>query len=117
AQIETSAPSAAKPSAIARPMPLLPPVTSARLPLSPRSMPFSLSPLFGRSEPVLDGVWELGTTRLNAPRSEALPATRLTFAVRHPPLVSRRFYLINSVQSPATQRHGSRVPGARQETR
>src|SRR5262245_54257281 len=42
AQIETFAPSAAKPSAIARPMPLLPPVTSARLPLSPRSISFLL---------------------------------------------------------------------------
>src|SRR6185503_10473526 len=38
AQIDTSAPSAANRSATARPMPLLPPVTTARLPLSPRSM-------------------------------------------------------------------------------
>src|SRR6266851_8785404 len=38
AQIETCAPSAAKPSAIARPIPLLPPVTATRFPLSPRSM-------------------------------------------------------------------------------
>jgi hypothetical protein len=38
AQIETLAPSAANPSATARPIPLLPPVTTARFPLSPRSM-------------------------------------------------------------------------------
>ena len=38
AQTETLAPSAAKASATARPMPLVPPVTRARLPLSPRSM-------------------------------------------------------------------------------
>src|SRR5579885_1907579 len=38
AQIVTAAPSAASASAIARPMPLLAPVTSARLPASPRSI-------------------------------------------------------------------------------
>ena len=38
AQIETFAPSAAKPSAIARPMPFVPPVTRAFLPLRNRSM-------------------------------------------------------------------------------
>src|ERR1700722_12998425 len=38
AQIATLAPSAANRSAIARPIPLLPPVTSAFLPFSPRSM-------------------------------------------------------------------------------
>src|SRR5262245_4241514 len=38
AQMETCAPSAANLSAIARPIPLLPPVTTARFPLSPRFM-------------------------------------------------------------------------------
>src|SRR5258706_9682707 len=38
AQMATLAPSSAKSSAIARPMPLLPPVTSALLPFNPRSM-------------------------------------------------------------------------------
>src|SRR3954453_4729791 len=41
AQIETWAPSSANRSAQRRPMPLLPPVTMARLPLRPRSMVFS----------------------------------------------------------------------------
>src|SRR4249919_3849652 len=38
AQIDTLAPSAAKPSAMARPIPLLPPVTATFLPFNPRSM-------------------------------------------------------------------------------
>src|SRR5690606_38108453 len=38
AVIRTFAPSAAKPSATARPMPTLPPVMTASFPLSPRSM-------------------------------------------------------------------------------
>jgi hypothetical protein len=41
AQVETCAPSSARMSAQRRPMPLLPPVTIARLPLSPRSMAVS----------------------------------------------------------------------------
>src|SRR5579871_6172823 len=43
AQIATLAPSAAKSSAIASPMPLLPPVTSALFPFSPRSMVASVA--------------------------------------------------------------------------
>ena len=42
AQKATSAPSTAKASTIARPMPFVPPVTSARLPCRRRSMPGSL---------------------------------------------------------------------------
>src|SRR6187402_344668 len=43
-QMATRAPSAARVRATARPMPLLPPVTSAVLPSSPRSMTWLLSP-------------------------------------------------------------------------
>src|SRR3954452_4676261 len=48
AQMATLAPSAAKSSAIARPMPLLPPVTSAFLPFNPRSMVASLNDIAAR---------------------------------------------------------------------
>src|SRR5262249_55081608 len=47
APIETFPPSAANPSATARPIPLLPPVTTARFPFSPRFM-FPLPPPFAR---------------------------------------------------------------------
>ena len=46
AQIETFAPSSARMSAQRRPMPLVPPVTSARSPFSPRSMPSPPQPRY-----------------------------------------------------------------------
>src|ERR1700722_17989805 len=48
AHIATLAPSAANRSAIASPMPLLPPVTSAFLPFNPRSISASIDDAIGR---------------------------------------------------------------------
>src|SRR6267378_1151035 len=48
AQIATLAPSAANSSAIASPMPLLPPVTSALLPFNPKSMVASIDNVAAR---------------------------------------------------------------------